>query len=187
MLRVFLISWSYALFFTFNAAAADLSEISKLEGFVSIEETLSANADKPFECANYVAASQSCIAVSKSIIDGKTLISANRILVSEQPLIEVQISAKLDLIHGLACGTASTWDIAVVGDTVTKDFEKLVVDAVRGNVAKYGRLCVGYIKKDSILQAVNFSSETGEVIKEIPVTNTTFWKVAPQLRAAEQS
>lgn len=187
MLRVFLIAWSYALFFTFNAAAADLSQISKLEGFVSIEETLSANADKPFECADYVAASQSCIAISKSLIDGKSLISANRILVSEQPLIEVQISAKLDLIHGLACGTASTWDIMVVGENVTKDFEKLVVDAVRASVVKYGRICVGYIEKGGILQAVNFSAETGKVIDEIPASNTTFWEVAPSLRASEQT
>ena len=187
MLRIFFIACSYAVFFTINVAAADLSKISKLDGFVSIEDALSRNADKPFECADYVAASQSCIALSKSLIDGNTLISANRILVSEQPLIEVQISAKLDLIHGLARGTASTWDIVVVGDSVTKDFEKLVVDAVRANVEKYGRLCIGYIEKGGILQAVNFSAETGKPIDEIPVTNTTFWKIAPKLRASEQT
>lgn len=176
-----------AVFWAVAASAADLSKISKQEGFVSIEDALNANKDKPFECADYVAASHSCLAVSSSRIDGDTLVSANKILINEEPRVEVQISARLDLLHGLACGTASTWDIAVVGDSVTDELEKLVIDAVRSSVEKYGKVCVGYIRSNDVLQAINFSAQTGERIDEIPATNTTFWKSAPSLRVSEQT
>ena len=187
MLRIFFIACSYAVFFTINVAAADLSKISKLDGFVSIEDALSRNADKPFECTDYVEASQSCAAVSKSQIHDNTLISANEILISEAPRIKVNTKATLELAHGLACGTAATWDIAVVGEAVNDEFEKGIINAIRASVKKFGKTCVAYFEKGNLLQAVNFSAETGKVIEEIPIRNTTFWDVAPRLRAAEQS
>lgn len=177
----------FTLGFILSAVAADLSQISKLDGFISIQDTLSANAERPFECADYVEASQSCAAVSKSQIDGNTLISANKTLISEAPRIEVQIKATLELAHGLACGTAATWDIAVVGEGVNDEFEQGIINAVRASVGKFGKICIAYFEKGGLLQAVNFSAETGKVIEEIPITNTTFWDVAPKLRAAEQS
>ena len=187
MLKTLLIACSFILFFTIGVTAADLSQLTKIEGFVKIQDTLNANKNKPFECANYVAASNSCGAISTSKIDGDSLIAANRILLISEPQIEMQIKARFDLVHGLACSSPSAWNMVVVGDAVTPELEKVAIDALRNSLEKFGKLCIGYFEVDGQLQTVNFSAETGKRIEDIASTNITFWETAPTLRAAEQT
>jgi len=168
-----------------QALADNLADISKQEGFVSIENVLSQNGDKPFECAGYDSASHSCAAISRSRVEGNIMTGSNRVLISATPSIEVQISAQFDLVHGLACGDAGSWKIDVVGDAITPEIKELVVSAVKSNVEPLGRICAGYFQLDGALQVLNFSAETGKRIELIPAVSSTFWKDEPNLRASQ--
>lgn len=148
---------------------------------VPFAQLLEETADRPFECAAYDPATDTCEGTATNRAVGDTFVSEARALVSQSPRIEVRSRAALTTIEDRACVNAADLEWDVRGDGLSAFNQERIAVMMANEMATLGVICVRYLRAgSSYIQQT--TDANGRQIADFDDTVVTFFARRPALR-----
>ena len=143
--------------------------------FVSLQQVASENAGKPWECANYDAATDSCEGLGRWTIKGDTVSAQSMVAIDagDGQIINFTVNTTHKITNGQVCGLEGEVDMLIDGERYKKG-QNFLADFMNGFLSGVlPEICNSYYRSGSgyYIQATN---RDGKVMPDLSGTSTFF-------------
>lgn len=168
-----------------TALAACAAPLPPKGEFVPIKQVFAENADKPFECVGYQAASDSCEGLGRSEVRGNTIVSSTLFAIDIGVPVQVRTVTRHPIVNGKSCGLIGRVKVTVEGAdspegeaAITDMFSAMMTDLVSDLCVAYYRSGEGYF-----VEATTLDGELVEGVTDAGISR--FFATQKKLRNLE--